>query len=70
MPLARVVEPMRHLGLEVKSAAQEQCLESSLIPQTVEVVAARIKARNQSGEGSGPSSRASSAASGALSSGP
>ena len=41
--VTRGVERMRHLGLEVKNAAQEQRRESSLISQSVEIVAAKIK---------------------------
>jgi methyl-accepting chemotaxis protein len=41
--ITRGVAQMLDLGLEVKNAAQEQLRESSLITQSVEVVAARIK---------------------------
>lgn len=41
--ITRGVEQMRHLGLEVKNAAQEQRRESGLITQSVEIVAAKIK---------------------------
>lgn len=41
--ITRGVEQMAHLGLEVKSAAQQQRRESSLITQSVEIVASRIK---------------------------
>ena len=41
--ITRGVEQMRHLGLEVKNAAQEQRRESSLITQSVEIVATKIK---------------------------
>ena len=41
--ITRGAEQMRHLGLEVKGAVQEQHRESSLITRSVETVAAKIK---------------------------